>query len=111
MMASRRASLSSTAINRTHGGTQRHENGYPAAPSPVHETLAIETDGAHKSERDYAQAVRAVGRVLGQAEELQHGQRDGRAVAGQGAGEAADQARYGGEKCLQQSREGCPSFP
>ena len=102
-MASRRSSLNSTAISEPS-----HENGYPTAPSPVHETLAVQTDSVHEPERDYAQAVRAVGRVLGKAEELEHGQRNSRAVAGEDTDEAADQARYGGEERLQQSRGVCP---
>ncbi len=64
-------------------------NGYPTAFPPVDETLAIETDGTHEPERDDAQPVRAVGRVLGQAEELERGQCDGRTVARQGTDKAA----------------------
>ncbi len=82
---------------RANDGIGRNEGGDPGALTPVDEPLAGEADGANEPERDDAQAVGAVGRVLGEAEELEGGQRDGGSVASQGA----DEARYGDEDGLQ----------
>jgi hypothetical protein len=67
-------------------------------------------DGAHEPERDDAEAVGAVGHVLGQAEEVERGQRDGGAVARQGADEAADEAGNGDEEPLQRHPHPLPSW-
>ena len=64
------------------------------------EPLAVKPDCARNPERNDTQSVRAVGHVLGQAQELQRAQRDGRAITSQGADESADEASYGGEQCL-----------
>jgi hypothetical protein len=87
---------------RSHDRAQRYEDGDPGA-------LAVEMDGAHEPERDDAEAVGAVGHVLGQAEEVERGQRDGRPVARQGADEAADEARYGDEDRLERHPNPLPS--
>jgi hypothetical protein len=86
---------------RAHDGAQRYEDGYAGALPPVEQSLAVEMDGAHEPERDDAEAVGAVGHVFGQAEEVERGQRDGGAVAREGADEAADEASYGDEDPLQ----------
>jgi len=60
-------------------------------------------EGAGESERDDAEAVGAVGHVLGQAEEVERGQRDGGAVARQGADQTAEERLQRHPKPLPQS--------
>jgi hypothetical protein len=94
---------------RAHDGAQRYEDGNPGALPPVDQSLTVEMDGAHEPERDDAEAVGAVGHVLGQAEEVERWQRDGGAVAREGADEAADEAGYGDEDPLQRHPNPLPS--
>jgi len=88
-----------------HGGAKGYEDGDPGSLPPVNEPLAIEMDGTSEPERDDAEAVGAVGHVLRKAGELERRQRDGGAVACEGADEAADEASYGDEDSLKRHPE------